>query len=236
MGNELKILSRKLRAIFKEVARDLKNKNVTDRNLDELVLDALKNRAVEIENIKINFSEPVDDIYRPEAGRTPYDLLCHGKINNKPFKIFINNKFGSLKRNNKNDVTTYNNLLRLYFGIKSQRLSEKAEINKKLVLKRLRGEEIVSYGLFVLDKDTKDFNFFLLEEIDEPFYVNPRNTMFQVRYTPKIRKEPMSYYEFVRKLVKAIQKSLQKVIEKAVQESERLESLLDELSGVGGDE
>ncbi len=234
MGNELKILSNELRAIFKEVAGELKDKNVTDRNLDELVLNVLRNKTVEKENIEINFSDPVDDIYRPEAGRTPYDLLCYGKVNNKPFKLFINNKFGSLKRNNKNDVTTYNNLLRLYFGIKSQRLSEKAEINRKLVAKRVRGEEIVSYALFVLDKDTKDFNFFLLEEIDEPFYVNPRNTMFQVRYNPKIRKKPMSYHDFVRKLIKAIQKSLQKVIEKAEQESSRLDSILDELSEVGG--
>jgi len=134
MSNELKILSNELRSIFKEVAKELKNKNVTDRNLDKLVLETLRDKTVKMENLEIRFSDPVDDIYRPEAGRTPYDILCYGKINGKPFRIFINNKFGSLSRSNKNDVTTYNNLLRLYFGIKSQRLSEKAEINRNSVL------------------------------------------------------------------------------------------------------
>ncbi|GAB6101632.1 hypothetical protein JCM16138_08550 [Thermococcus atlanticus] len=236
MTRELKILSDELRGILGEVAEELRNKNVTDRNLDDLVLEALRDKPMKKEGIKINFSDPVDDIYRVEAGRTPYDLLCHGEINGRPFRIFINNKFGSLGKNNKNDVTTYNNLLRLYLGIKSQRLSENADIDRRLVYRRLRGDEIVAYGLFVLDKYGRGYNFFLLEEIDEAFYVNPRNTMFQVRYTPRLRDEPLTYYEFLRKLIGAIKESLRKVIEKAEQESNRLDSILDELSGVEKDE
>ncbi len=234
MSNELKILSNKLRTIFKEVAEELREENVSDRTLDSKVMEVLGDRVIREDGIEIRFSEPVDDIYNPKAGRTPYDLLCHGKINGRPFRIFINNKFGSLSRNNKNDVTTYNNLLRLYLGVKSQRLSENADIDRRLVYRRLKGEEIVAYALFVLDKDTKDCNFFLLEELDEPFYINPRNTMFQVRYRPRTREEPMSYLDFLRRLIEATQESLQKVIAKAEEESNRLESILNELSGVEG--
>ncbi|WP_456394518.1 hypothetical protein [Thermococcus sp.] len=67
MTRELKILSDELRGILGEVAEELRNKNVTDRNLDELVLNALRDKTVETENIKINFSDPVDDIYRPAS-------------------------------------------------------------------------------------------------------------------------------------------------------------------------
>jgi len=69
--------------------------------------------------MKINFSEPRNDIYRFEGGRTPYDLLIFGKIDEKGFKIFLNNKLGDLESGARNDVTTYNNLLRLYLGVRS---------------------------------------------------------------------------------------------------------------------
>ena len=54
MTRELKILSDELRSIFGEVAEELRSKKVTDRNLDGLVLEALRDK-------------PVDDIYRPAS-------------------------------------------------------------------------------------------------------------------------------------------------------------------------
>ncbi|MEO0138838.1 MAG: hypothetical protein ABIL48_03110, partial [candidate division WOR-3 bacterium] len=92
-------------------------------------------------------------------------------------------------------------------------------INRNLIYKRVSGEEIVSYGIFVVDKYKNGANFFLLEEIQDEFYVNPRNTMFQVRYNPSIGK-PIDYYSFCIKLIDAILESLNKSL-KAI-ETERL--------------
>ncbi len=61
-------------------------------------------------------SEPKDSIYRPQGGRTPYDLLLYGRIDGLPLTAFINNKYGRIRSGSKNDITTYNNLLRLYLG------------------------------------------------------------------------------------------------------------------------
>ncbi|MEO0221720.1 MAG: hypothetical protein ABIL27_08010, partial [candidate division WOR-3 bacterium] len=79
-----------------------------------------------------------------------------------------------------NDVTTYNNLLRLYLGVSEQRLTSKVVINRNLIYKRVSGEEIVSYGIFVVDKYKNGANFFLLEEIQDEFYVNPIFFLYKV--------------------------------------------------------
>jgi len=211
-GNkELEMLSTKLKNIFKEIEREIKGKNITDRTLDSIILKTLKNYEISEKYIEIKFSEPRDTIYRVEAGRTPYDLLSYGKINGKKFFVFINNKFGNLNSNARNDVTTYNNLLRLYLGIKKQRLTSQVIIDNNLIYRRIAGEEIIAYGIFVVDKKTNNSNFFLLEEISDVFYVNPRNTMFQIKYNPSI-KRPIDYYSFVLSLIDAIIYSLQKNI------------------------
>jgi len=210
VNNELKILSGKLRDIFREIYNKIKNdENINDRNLDDKVLSLLKDYTISEENLKIKFSEPKDEIYSYEGRRTPYDLLCYGIINGKNFLIFINNKFGDLKSNTRNDVTTYNNLLRLYLGIKRQRLTSEITINGELVYNRISGNEIVSYGIFVVDKYRRGYKFFLLEEIKDDFYVNPRNNMFQIRYSPNLG-DPIDYFAFVKKLIDAILESLEK--------------------------
>lgn len=180
-NNELDILSGRLREIFiKEVFPNLKGKNLTDRNLDEEVYKFLKDYHIFERGLEINFSEPKDTIYKTEGGRTPYDLLCYGKVKGKDFNVFINNKLGDLKSSTRNDVTTYNNLLRLYLGVSEQRLTSKVVINRNLIYKRVSGEEIVSYGIFVVDKYKNGANFFLLEEIQDEFYVNPIFFLYKV--------------------------------------------------------
>ena len=210
MSNELKILSNTLKNIFENIYNKIKDdKNINDRNLDDKVLNLLKDYIIHEKNLEIKFSEPKDEIYSYEGRRTPYDLLCYGRINGKRFFIFINNKFGDLKSSARNDVTTYNNLLRLYLGIKKQRLKSEITIDGKLVYNRISGNEIISYGIFVVDKYRRGHKFFLLEEIEDNFYVNPRNTMFQIRYNPNIG-SPMDYFTFIRKLIDAILESLEK--------------------------
>jgi len=209
-GNkELKILAEKLREIFNKTYEKLKSKNLTDRNLDKEVLEAIKEFEISEKQMKIRFSEPKDIIYKAEAGRTPYDLLCFGRINGKEFKIFINNKFGDIYSNTRNDITTYNNLLRLYLGIDKHRLTSKITIDGDLIYKRISGKEIVSYAVFVVDNKKRGSSFFLLEEIKNSFYVNPRNTMFQIKYSPLLG-EPIDYYSFCIKLIDAILKALNK--------------------------
>ncbi|WP_292460890.1 hypothetical protein [Methanothermococcus sp.] len=211
INEELKILSERLEEIFHKVYEILKNKELTDRTLDYEVLNILKKYEIAEDNLKIKFSEPNDEIYSVEGGRTPYDLLCYGKINKKEFVIFINNKYGNLNSTARNDVTTYNNLLRLYLGIDKQRLTSKITIDGDLIYRRVSGKEIVAYAVFVVDNKKRGFNFFLLEEIYDEFYINPRNTMFQIKYRPSIE-SPMDYYSFVIKLINSILKSLQKSI------------------------
>jgi len=214
INNELKILAEILRKIFREVYDKLKDKKLNNKILDEEVLKIVENIEIQKENLEIKFSEPEDTIYTTEGGRTPYDLLCYGKINGKEFKIFINNKFGDLFSKTRNDVTTYNNLLRLYLGISTQRLTSKITIDGNLVFNRVSGKELVAYALFVIDKkvDKKGrghHKFFLLEEMKDSFYVNPRNTMFQVRYNPPLG-DPVDYYTFCIKLIDAILEALKK--------------------------
>ena len=210
MALEIKELAGILRNVFQMVFERLKSKNITEKSLDKEVLGILENYEITKENLKLKFSEPKDEIYKAEKGRTPYDILCYGKINKKGVKIFINNKFGNLYSNTRNDVTTYNNLIRLYLDIRRQRLKGEITIDKNKIYKRVLGKEIISYGVFVFDSQKRGFNFFLLEEIEEKLYINPRNTMFQVKYSPQISKTPLDYYSFIIKLIDAIIGSLSK--------------------------
>jgi len=210
VNKELEILAKEVRKIFGYVYEKIRDKDISEKKLDSEVLTVLKNTEFSSrKTLKISFSEPKDEIYKAEAGRTPYDLLCYGEINKKEFKIFINNKFGNLFSNARNDITTYNNLIRLYLGISKQRLAEEIKIDRKLILKRVSNEEIISYGVFVVDNKKRGYNFFLLEEVRDEFYINPRNTMFQIKYSPSIGK-PIEYYSFCIKLIDATIDSLEK--------------------------
>jgi len=210
MALEIKELTGILRNVFQMVFERLKSKNITEKSLDKEVLGVLENYEITKENLKLKFSEPKDEIYKAEKGRTPYDILCYGKINKKGVKIFINNKFGNLYSNTRNDITTYNNLIRLYLDIKQQRLKSEITIDRNKIYKRVIGKEIISYGVFVFDSQKRGFNFFLLEEIEEKLYINPRNTMFQVKYSPQISETPLDYYSSIIKLIDAIISSLSK--------------------------
>jgi len=210
VNRELEILARHIREIFGYVYEKIKDKNISEKTLDVEVLNALKNTEFSLEKkLKILFSEPRDQIYRAESGRTPYDLLCYGEINKKEFKILINNKFGNLFSNARNDITTYNNLIRLYLGISTQRLVSKVIIDSDLILKRINNDEIISYGVFVVDNRRRGHNFFLLEEVRDEFYINPRNTMFQIKYNPYLG-EPIDYYSFCMKLIDSTIVALEK--------------------------
>lgn len=132
INKDLKLIAEKLRDIFEKVFKNLKTIEFNDRTLDSEVLNILRNFEYRDEKLKIEFSEPEDIIYRTESGRTPYDILCRGKIKNKNFNTFINNKFGNIYSNTGNDVTTYNNLLRLYLNIPTQRLGSEIVLNKYL--------------------------------------------------------------------------------------------------------
>jgi hypothetical protein len=210
--NEISLLSNELRNLFtNDVFKHLKNKKITDNTLDNLVLDYLKHKKIKSPRLNLKFSEPEDKIYSFSAGRTPYDLLCKGTINKKPVTIFINNKFGDLSKSNKNDITTYNNLLRLYFDITTQRLKDEVTINRKTIRERIDGDEIVLYAIFVMDKSKTKSNWFLLEEIKDDLYINPRNTMLQVKYNPEIEM-PKDYFTFTYNLNNQIKMALEKTL------------------------
>jgi hypothetical protein len=236
MALEIKELTGILRNVFQMVFERLKSKNITEKSLDKEVLGILENYEITKENLKLKFSEPKDEIYKAEKGRTPYDILCYGKINNKGVKIFINNKFGNLYSNTRNDVTTYNNLIRLYLDIRRQRLKGKITIDKNKIYKRVLGKEIISYGVFVFDSQKRGFNFFLLEEIDDELYINPRNTMFQVKYSPQISKTPLDYYSFIIKLIDAIIGSLSKSKASIETEILILQTIKQQIISIRGDE
>ena len=222
--NKLQLISDILRQELKKVAKKLYMEKVSDRTLDEKVFEKLspeikrKRRNI---SITMQFLPPADELYRVEGGRTPYDILVRGNIDDIPFKIFLNNKYGTIftksgkPSSTRNDVTTYNNLLRLYLGITTQRLRDKIEIDKRLIRNRIAGKEIVSYAIFVIDKTYEAWNFFVLEEVKDPVYINPRNTMYQVRYKPDIREKPIDYYSFVIALIDGAKEALEKAVQTA---------------------
>ena len=209
-NTELLKISKTLKDLFERTVWEQlkKSEAITDRTLDIEVLECLKNFKIDKPNFKLEFSKPIDVIYKAEKGRTPYDILSYGKINNKKFKVFINNKFGNLYSNARNDITTFNNLLRLYLNIDQQRI-KKIIIDKEAIYKRILGEEIIGYGVFVFDKEGRGSKFFLLEEVNEEFYINPRNTMFQIKYNPNLV-NPVDYYSFIIKLIDSVIDSLAK--------------------------
>jgi hypothetical protein len=236
IASEIRELIGILRNVFQMVFERLKSKNITEKSLDKEVLWILENYEIIKENLKLKFSEPKDEIYKAEKGRTPYDVLCYGKINKKGVKIFINNKFGNLYSNARNDITTYNNLIRLYLDIRQQRLKGKITIDRNKIYKRVIGKEIISYGVFVFDSQKRGFNFFLLEEIDDDLYINPRNTMFQVKYSPQISKTPLDYYSFIIKLIDAIIGSLSKSKASIETEILILQTIKQQIISIRGDE
>ncbi len=159
-SQDLKILSERLREIFMRVYNEIKHRKLTDRTLNAEVLNVLKRSEISEEGLEIKFSEPKDSIYRAESGRTPYDLLAFGKVNGKVFTIFINNKFGNIYGSTRNDITTYNNLLRLYLGISKQRLTSKIVVDGELIYRRIAGEEIVFYAVSWWIREREGLSFF----------------------------------------------------------------------------
>lgn len=198
---------------------------ITDTNLDDAILNFLKKKNIKSTDLLIKFFPPKDTIYKIEGGRSPYDILVEGEIKGVPFKIFLNNKLGNIGGNTRNDTTTYSNLLRLYLGIQTQRLTDDLVIKKNLILDRVDGKEIVAYAIFAVDKNSQKFNLFYLEEIADDFYVNPRNHMFQVSYSPNLKKEILDYYDFVTLLITSSIKGLKSLIKKAKSEVLALESI-----------
>lgn len=186
--------------------------DIDDRTLDNIILDRCNNKTIKTHKIKLEFIKPIDEIYKSSSGRTPYDLLCIGKINNRNVTLLINNKFGELSKSNLNDITTYNNLLRLYLSIKNQRLKNQITIDKQVIYNRIIEKDILMYGIFILDKSRDISNFFFLEEIKGDLYINPRNTMLQTKYNPSLLDKPLDYYAFMEKLFNGIELSLKKNI------------------------
>ena len=238
IARRLKRVSEFLRGVFStEVYPALRRRKITDRTLDHEVLNVVGGREYAANGIVGTFSEPRDSIYKAEGGRTPYDILFYGRIDGQPLMVFINNKYGKIGGATRNDITTYNNLLRLYLGISRQRLKGKIHIDVETIRRRIGGEEIASYGVFVVDKTgVESARFFLLEEVEGPFYVNPRNTMFQIPYDPPLRDIPRDYYEFTVELLNAVEEALQKVIKSTKAELLALNYIKDILHEVRGGE
>lgn len=216
--------------------------NVTTDNLDMKILEQLENQEFEEklsddEVVRIRFSEPEDNIYKE---RPPFDLLCEVDIlKNKtrvPFRIHINNKYGDLYSKSKNDITTYNNLIRIYTGFQGQRfkLSDTEEFQEVMgiIHRRVNYEEIVCYGVFVVDNKGRGSEFFLLEEVDEDFYINPRNTMLQIHYKPKLLKKPRTYKETLLLLLESVIKSLEQSKKSIQMEISNLTKLKEILGGL----
>lgn len=197
--------------VVKECLKERKLVQISRENLDQEVYKCLEYEKKCITKVAKSRNITTIDFVRPESSREAYDILFQGSFEGKSFEVLVNNKFGNLSSNTKNDITTYNNLLGLYLGISESRFRKDTEIREDVVEKRRKGEEIISYGVFVFDNGNDGYNFFLLEEVDEKeIYVNPRNTMVQVSYKPEKKKEPNTYLEFVKIIVKKTLESLEK--------------------------
>lgn len=230
----LPFLKKELTPIFKEVADQLAIVGkLDDRELDRKVKEILTSKNVKKNNLEISFKDPEDAIYDASKGRTSYDCLMGGKFEDTIFHIFLNNKLGDLSSKGRNDTTTYNNLLRLYLGTKEILVKEKTEIDPESIRRKVLGKEVASYAIFVVDKyNPKNHRFFFLEEMDDKFYVNPRNNMFQIRYDPPLRSEPLDFVSFIELLFASTLTALNKTIEHKHDEIkgiERIDSLITEL-------
>ena len=223
-------LKKYLSPLFEEAASTLlKDKDLSDRKLDAKAMELLKSKSIKTGAVKINFSGPKDTMYNAEAGRAPYDMLIFGFIEGVPFKIFLNNKLGNIRGTTRNDTTTYNNLLRLYLDVKDQRLGENEELEQDVIAARIKGKEVVSYAIFVVDNQHNEHRLYFFEELADSFYVNPRNHMFQTKYSPTLRQEPMDYSTFILRLISASDESLDKLIENAETEKKKLIQFRNEI-------
>lgn len=73
--------------------------------------------------------------------------------------------------------------------------------------------------------------FFALEEVvPDQLYVNPRNTMLQLSYRPKLSSTPLSYYDLCQELLNKMTLALQNSISKTQAEVIALEFLKHTLS------
>jgi hypothetical protein len=62
MASEISELGGILRRIFQMVFDKLKSKNITEKSLDEEVLRVLRNYVIAEKHLRLNFSEPKDEI------------------------------------------------------------------------------------------------------------------------------------------------------------------------------
>ncbi len=236
-GEHLRRLSEALREkVFPELLLHLQGQpTINEKNLDAQVRNFLLPYSKPIlSKYNIQFLAPYDPAYRQVTGRTHHDFVCKSVYQDRatntatPITIWVNNKLGNLTNSKgRNDVTTYNNLLRLYLDVPYKRLLEPSLPGNviDIIKRRLRDLEVVAYGVLVIDKSLKDFNFFLLEEVADPLYVNPRNTMLQVPYKPQVRSKPLSYREFVTNLLDAIKKAHERTLESVGSELTAIENL-----------
>jgi hypothetical protein len=240
----LPLIVRELRSkvfphLFQELAERGKHEAITNLSLDEQVLRVLSASSWELDdpNYSLSFSGPQDPRYDPKAGRASRDFVCSATHMPSKAKIIIwaNNKLDNLNSSSRNDITTYNNLLRLYLGIKESRVSASALSNEGVlstISRRIKGEEEVAYGVFVIDHQWIGYNFFLFEELySNYYYVNPRNTMFQTSYNPPLLSTPIDYKSFLARLLSTILNALRANKEKIEEEIEAISYLRDQING-----
>jgi len=214
-----------------------KQPSVNEANLDKLVLDFLSTyRNLTLSGYTIQFLPPYDPAYRPDTGRTHHDFVCKGlyRPTSMPVTIWVNDKLGNLDTPRRNDVTTYNNLLRLYLEAPHARIRTPSlpPNATDAILRRLKNQELVAYGILAIDRSLNEYSFFLLEEIEGPLYINPRNTMLQVSYRPKLRQKPQSYKDFILSLLEAIQHALRRTQQSVESELESLEKIRQDIESI----
>ena len=210
---------------------------IEDRTIDKILLKTLrgigeeKNEKIHIrfQNMIYVFSEPPTGSI---GGRPPYDALVEVFIDGeKRATVFLNNKVGRLNSTARNDITTYHALLRLYLGSTSPRFTTITPEMKEVIRRRVSGEEVIGYCVFVVDTTLREnvddaFNLFFLEELMD-MYVNPRQDKFQVEYKPRLRKTPMSYCDFIKKFIDACIEALRRKIDVAEKEIRKLKDVLE---------
>lgn len=222
-------IKRNLMNVFSELFNELIQIEDLDRsNLDKNCASLLSLKEIKTNDISLKFISS-EDIEEEEA-KEICKMICTGITNEKKTTIYLVIKYGNFSYSGRNNITSYNNLLRLYLKIHDQRLTEESFYDYNSVLRRIRGEEIVLFGIFVIDKQDREYNFFFLEDIAEKLYINPRNSKLQVSYKPPLRKEPQNYNEFMKGILSSTILSLEKKIRSASIEKKKLSELLNNLS------
>ncbi len=84
-----------------------------------------------------------------------------------------------------------------------------------------------------MDKRKRGAKFFLLEELRDSFYVNPRNTMFQIKYSPPLG-PPVDYYSFCTRLIDAVLSALEKILNATKTEIIVLSKIKEEIVSIAG--